>query len=91
MSKTSISLGITICDCDFFCEFNVEMTCKGSPATWDDPAEGPEFEFTLTTLSRDMPKKLTPMPMPIPSWLEDLILEAEYDRLYNSACEAFSD
>jgi hypothetical protein len=41
-------------DNDFVVEFDIEITDLGHAGSWDEPAEGPEFEIRSVTIRRDM-------------------------------------
>ncbi len=69
---------VTILEKNFDVEYDYVVTSHGSPATFDDPAEGAEFELTLLGIS--VPKQAADVTLEVPAWLESVILEHLYER-----------
>lgn len=79
---------------DIVIEFRITHYIRGYPATWTDPAEGPEFEFEITDIyfdggeCDDAPGPVTDTERAaLTAWFEG----DGFDKAYESVCDYQTD
>jgi hypothetical protein len=80
-----VTFGLTICDVDFYCIADVEITSPSTPYTYDEPGSPCEFKVAALSFHEDLPGERG-LNLEIPKWLFAILADCgELDEAVQQA------